>query len=83
MNTTTIDNNAALSKSSLRREFCKKLDSAAWLAASHRVEKVEKIAKKIAKMVDFSKVIRRPIWAFSRFERFVQVAFELAWLAAR
>ena len=44
VNTTTIENNTALSKSSLRRAFCKKLDSAAWLAAryAHRVEKVEK-----------------------------------------
>ena len=34
-------------------------------------------------MVDLSKVFRRPVWEFSRFEKFVQVAFELAWLAAR
>ena len=26
---------------------------------------------------------RRPVWEFSCFEKFVQVAFELAWLAAR
>ena len=89
MNTTTIKNNTALSKSSLRRAFCKKLDSAAWLAAryAHRVEKVEKSReKKNAKMVDLSKVFRRPVWELSRFEKFVQVAFDLrsaAWLAAR